>query len=244
MVISVAIVDDLTADRKQLEEDLRAMFDQIPEHTLSVHSYESAQSFLAGRPDVQMVFLDICMEGMSGIQLAQTLRSTDEKLLIVFVSSSPEFAFDAFPVHPFDYLIKPYSSNKLSHVIREALRVLCAGDPEIPVRVARTVYSVPIGRIVSAVSRGHNVDVTLSDGAVLCSITTFSDLEARLSVYPRFLTVNRGVIVNMDLASALTGDSILMQDGSSFALRSRGRSDVLSRFNQYQFSRVRGGFHG
>lgn len=48
------------------------------------------------------------MEGTNGIETARILRRTDPDLLLVFVTSSPEYVWDAFPVHPFDYLLKPY----------------------------------------------------------------------------------------------------------------------------------------
>lgn len=49
----------------------------------------------------QVVFLDVCMEGTNGIETARQLRDADPELLIVFVTSSPEYVWDAFPVHPF-----------------------------------------------------------------------------------------------------------------------------------------------
>ena len=66
------------------------------------------------REGYQVVFLDICMEGTNGIETAQRLRAADPDLLIVFVTSSPEYVWDAFPVHPFDYLLKPYKEESLS----------------------------------------------------------------------------------------------------------------------------------
>ena len=54
-----------------------------------------------------LVFLDICMGDVNGIELARHLRAVDEKVLIVFLTTSSEYAFDAFPIHPFDYLMKP-----------------------------------------------------------------------------------------------------------------------------------------
>ena len=57
------------------------------------------------------------MEGTNGIETAQRLRAADPDLLIVFVTSSPEYVWDAFPVHPFDYLLKPYQPEELKQII-------------------------------------------------------------------------------------------------------------------------------
>ena len=241
MKLSVAVVDDLKTDRETLVRDLHALIVQIPEQELVCRCYDSAEAFLADAPEVRLVFLDICMGGMNGIELARNLRSLDEKLLIVFLSTSSDFAFDAFPIHPFDYLIKPYSRERLEHVIREALRVLHVSEPKVAVRVARAVHNIPLGKLVSAVSQGHSVDLRLTGGETLRSIMNFSEIEQLLAPHPRFLLVNRGVLVNMDHVLTLEGDSLLMQDGSRFALRTRNRAELVARFSQYQIARLKGG---
>ena len=56
-------------------------------------------------------------------------RKADPDLLLVFVTSSPEYVWDAFPVHPFDYLLKPYREEKLFQLADELRRVLELGMP-------------------------------------------------------------------------------------------------------------------
>lgn len=241
MELFVAIVDDLQSERDQLRADLERIFQNDAEYELRCVCYESAEAFLDAAPEVQIVFLDICMEGMNGIDLARHLRRLNDRLLIIFVSTSSEYAFDAFPIHPFDYLIKPYPHARLEHVVKEAVRVLNLGDRKIPIRVARSVLNVPVGSIVSAVSQGHRVVVAVTGSEPVQSIMTFSEVEKLLSSEERFLPVNRGVLVNMDYARALTGDTLTMLDGSVFALRTKNRSQIVSRFSHYQLSRLKGG---
>ena len=64
------------------------------------------------------------MEGTNGIETARILRRTDPDLLLVFVTSSPEYVWDAFPVHPFDYLLKPYREEKLFQLAEVAAGVV------------------------------------------------------------------------------------------------------------------------
>ena len=241
MELFVAVVDDLQSERDHIRADLERIFQNDAEYELRCVCFESAEAFLGAAPEVQIVFLDICMEGMNGIELARRLRSLDERLLIIFLSTSSEFAFDAFPVHPFDYLIKPYPPARLEHVVKEAVRVLNLGERKIQIRIARSVLNVPLGNIVSAVSQGHRVVVAIAGAEPIQSIMTFSEVEELLSSEERFLPVNRGVLVNMDYARALTGDTLTMLDGSVFALRTKNRSQILSRFSHYQLSRLKGG---
>ena len=57
----------------------------------------------------------------------------------------------------------------------------------------------------------------------------------------RFLPCNRGVLVNMDEALKLDGDSILLTDGLRFPLRQRNRLDLVNRFSEYQIKRMKRG---
>lgn len=84
--------------------------------------------------------------GTNGIETARQLREKDPRLLIVFVTSSPEYVWDAFPVHPFDYLLKPYKEEKIALLTAELRRVLCRQEPELDVRIARQTMQIPLSK--------------------------------------------------------------------------------------------------
>ena len=107
-LLHIAIVDDLETDREKLEKAVSAFFSRNADVSCDIMTHASGEELLeAFSPGTfDLAFLDIQMEGMSGIELAKTLRALDTKLLMVFLTSSREYAFDAFPVHPFDYLVK------------------------------------------------------------------------------------------------------------------------------------------
>ena len=240
MELHIAVVDDRKADRERLEQDIRLFFSERQEPSAAVRVFESGQALLDcfQAEAFDLVFLDIVMDGMDGIELARRLREADTKLLIVFLTSSREYAFDAFPVHPFDYLVKPYDQSALNALLTEALRVLSLSDPEVTVRVSRAAYQVPLRKLCSIVSNGHRLDIVTTDGHTLNSIMTFSELRSMLGDDPRFLECNRGVIVNMDQVLSLNGDTLKMKNGSSFPLRVRNRSEIVKQFSQYMISRM------
>ena len=104
MLIRIAIVDDQPEARELLRQDLLV---RAPAGT-SIACFDSSESFLSGfvPGDDSLIFLDICMKGMNGIEAAERVRKRSARCLIVFLTSSREYAFDAFPIHPFDYLVK------------------------------------------------------------------------------------------------------------------------------------------
>ena len=143
------------------------------------------------------------MEGMNGIEVAQRVRKRSARCLIVFLTSSKEYAFDAFPVHPFDYLVKPYSAARLDHVLSGAIRLMEESEQLVEIHLPRQTIRLPHGQIVAVTSHGHALDIFTVSGACLKSSQTFAELEAALRGDERFLPCNRGVLVNMDEALKL-----------------------------------------
>jgi len=245
MQMHIALVDDLEADRRLLERELRSFCAGRLEQPGAVTAFSSAEALLARfEADLyNLVFLDICMDGMDGIQLARRLREADPRLLIVFVTTSREYAFEAFPVHPFDYLVKPYSRGELYRVLEEALRVLAAADKTIAVRVSRETVEIPVRKLCAAVARGHNVELRLAGHDPLYTTMTFAEVQEKLAGDPRFLLCNRGILVNMEQVLTLTDELVRLKDGESFPVRRRSRAELRATFSQYMLSKLerRGG---
>ena len=241
--IKIAVVDDLAADRARLIQCIEAWNTQ--RGYLYFTEYGTGEALLSDfdRSGYQLVFLDIMMDGMDGIDLSRRLRKSDPKLLIVFLTSSPEYAFDAFPVHPFDYLIKPVDQEKLNHVMDEVVRSLAViKDPEVRIRSARSEFSVPIGRIICVEADGHTVEVRTTDQQVLRSSMTYRDIRKLLDFDARFLECNRGLLINMDHVLSRDGGVVNMTDGSHYALRTKGQAELIAQLSQYQITRMKRGY--
>ena len=212
MNLQTAIVEDSKPDAERLKQLLKKAFEN---ENISCSCFASGDEFLrAGwREGYQVVFLDICMEGTNGIETAQRLRAADPDLLIVFVTSSPEYVWDAFPVHPFDYLLKPYKEEKFEQLAGELRRVT---------------------KIYYATAQNHYVRVVTDDGE--CRATAnFAQVQEQLQTQPEFLVCNRGVIINMSKVLRFEGDCIEMLDGTHLPVRQKDKNSLLAQFTQYQF---------
>ena len=187
-------------------------------------------------PDV--IISDIKMGGMNGIEAARRVRQRSARCLIVFLTTSREYAFDAFPVHPFDYLIKPYRPEELARVLASAFRFMSESETQVEIRLPRQSILLAYSQIAAVASHGHTVDIFTVPGACLKSSMTFSQLDAALRGDERFLPCNRGILINMDEALKLDSESILMANGMHFPLRQRNRLELINRFTEYQLKRM------
>ena len=232
MALPIAIVEDQTPDAQRLEELLQQ---QLPEAECTW--FACGDDFLraAAEPGLYaVVFLDICMEGTNGIETARQLRAADPELLIGVVTSSPEYVWDAFPVHPFDYLLKPYKEEKFDHLAGELRRVLGRQQPELEVRIARQTVHLPLKKIYYAMAQNHFVKVVTDDGECRAA-ANFAQVQEQLMTQPDFLVCNRGVIINMSKVLRFDGECIEMLDGARLPVRQKDKKSLLAQFTQYQF---------
>ena len=242
---NIAVVDDKRNDSEKLQRSIQRWFTENHNSPQSVSCFADGLSLLKiFEPEkFHIIFMDIIMDKLSGIDTAKRLRDSDSRLLLVFTTSSDEFAFEAFPLHPFDYVMKPYSPERVGHVLSEAVRVLDTSEPSFAARVSRNTYQIPLRKISAVLSNDHFIEVVMTDGnSMLCSMK-FSEAESILMNDPRFLTCNRGVIINMDNVSSLLRDksAVIMSDGTQYALKVRSRSEIIKTFTQYQILRMRRG---
>lgn len=233
MKLRTAIVEDQKPDAERLEQLLKKAFG---EEEILCRRFVCGDDFLKEFPGegYQVVFLDICMEGTNGIETARQLRAADPELLIVFVTSSPEYVWDAFPVHPFDYLLKPYKEEKFDHLAGELRRVLGRQQPELEVRIARQTVHLPLKKIYYAMAQNHFVKVVTDDGECRAA-ANFAQVQEQLMTQPDFLVCNRGVIINMSKALRFDGECIEMLDGARLPVRQKDKKSLLAQFTQYQF---------
>lgn len=238
MELRFAVVEDRLPDAQRLESLLRLAFGGG--QPLVCDHYESGDAFLAAfsSKEYQVIFLDICMEGTNGIETARILRRADPDLLLVFVTSSPEYVWDAFPVHPFDYLLKPYREEKLFQLADELRRVLFRAEPELEVRIARQQVHLPLRKIQYAMAQNHYVRIVSDDGECR-AVSTFSQVEQLLRAQENFIVCNRGVILNMDKVLRLDSDCFEMLDGTCLPVRQKDKNSLFAQFTQYQFRHMR-----
>lgn len=144
--LNIAIADDTLSDVFRLKSFVESWF-AAREHKLTgIMTFTSGEFMLKTfeSKTFQLAFMDIIMDSINGVETARILRDYDTELLIVFTTASREHAFEAFPVHPFDYIVKPYSKKDVDRVLGEALCFLTANDSAVTIKSARSEYTIPL----------------------------------------------------------------------------------------------------
>lgn len=190
----------------------------------------------------EVVFLDIRMPGLNGLELAHLIRRKGLPLQLVFVTAYGEHALEAFDLDAVDYLVKPIRPERLQEMVRrlEARRGLRGPDERViaalisqlrpvwerklPLEITKdgkrcTVY-LEESKIRFVEAQGHKTRVVLAGNEVYEANLSLGELEKWLSPH-LFSRVHRGFIVNL---SAVQEVSV---EGRMYFLRLKGCSEVV-----------------
>jgi DNA-binding LytR/AlgR family response regulator len=167
---------------------------------------------VAERTDVDVVFLDIRMPGLDGLELARVFSSMAVPPSVVFVTAHDDRAVDAYEVGAEDYLLKPLRSERLSAAIdrilvrrttspAEPVRDEGSGDEVIPVELAGTTKLVPRSAVRYVEAQGDYARLHTHEGSHLVRIP-LSVLEDRWRE-AGFVRIHRSFLVALPLVTEL-----------------------------------------
>lgn len=125
-MMRIAICEDNREHREILEEMINRWAQNQRENVL-VRNYESAEQFLfymKDEPHFDLVFLDIQMSKINGLQLARMIRQEDRLILLIFTTALKRYAPVGYEVAAFRYLIKPLQENEVFSVLTKASQVI------------------------------------------------------------------------------------------------------------------------
>ena len=122
-MLSIAVCDDKMLDCCNMVRDIKDILEEM-EITCIIRQFYNGKELLQAVENFDIIFLDIMMYGMNGMRTAQLLREKEFQNILVFVSSSREYVFDAYDVEAFYYLMKPVDMNKLKNILSRAVMKL------------------------------------------------------------------------------------------------------------------------
>ncbi len=179
--MNIAVVDDEEVIREQIGGFIKK---RNPDFDIS--GFDTGEGLLAAGKDFDIIFLDIQMEGMGGIEAARTLRQSGVDAVVIFITGIREYVFEAFDVSAFHYLLKPIEEQKFMEVLgraaEEAGKRKGQREKQIFIRAKNQGYTLNLNSILYIESRGKKVEIKLeSDGKAAFSGKTVS-IEAASSL--------------------------------------------------------------
>lgn len=238
--MKIALVDDEKECLDEMEQFCRN-FGIRYSCKVEIVPFISGEAFLNAfnNGGFSIVFMDIYMDGINGINTALKMRRQDRKCLLVFLTSSTEFMPNAFSCHAFEYITKPFSQQRITAVLKDALEVLPLSQKYIEVSSDRKTIRVFLDNITSVVTDAHYINIGLSDGLSLRCRMTISEFMKKTGDDIRFILVNKGIVLNADYILDFENNCCILENGEQFPVRVRDRLKIEQAAQNYQFEKIR-----
>lgn len=234
----IAIIDDITSDRKELHNRLSAILFRCSLDA-EIFEYADGETFLSSAENerFKIIFLDIYMNGANGVEVAKKLRTFDHECIIIFTTSSTDYALDGFRVRALHYLVKPYSNEELENLFEEIIARLPVPDKYLDVNIVGGTVHLRFNDIIYASHFKHQIHIHTSDGNTTVTRQTFRDFTADLEGDDRFFMCNRGVIINLDYAEDFDGAAFKLKNGDTVSVSRDITKSARLAFGDYLFKR-------
>lgn len=217
-MIRVGICDDEASARDSLRLKLEKMdlFDQGEAEVIyEFNSGEGLVSWLGKhRGELDLVFLDVEMKALNGVEAARKIRESDRNILLVFLTGYADFVFSGYEVEALDYLLKPVKETDLKRVMARASDRMADETRHISLRNSDGTYRLYKEEIMYVCSQGRQVGVVLTDGRTLWFYQKLDQLEEVLGrgfvrIHQRYLVASRHVrVMGSDQVSMTNGQQL------------------------------------
>lgn len=223
-MIEIAVVEDNRDDVRLLKEHLSRFFKESGEE-FSVKDYETGFSFLDEyRPSYDLVFMDIELPDMSGMEVARHLRRDDSDVIIVFATNMAQFAVNGYAVNAFDFIVKPidyYDFDIKMHRIISHLRN--KNDAYVTIKTQNATFRRRARDIEYVEVMNHALIWHLESGEQLESRGKLGAVEKELTPLG-FIMCNRCFLVNFRYIREITDNTVVVGSKHGTAALQIGRT--------------------
>ena len=205
----LAVCDDLQSEREGVVAALERWQQCRGAHLrYRVFSGASAMLDAAREEPFSLYFLDILMPGMNGLEAAREIRTFDESAQIVFLTTSPGFAYESYGVHALDYLLKPVDEELLFALLDKLWLAERRPAEGMTVKAGAALVRVLFSELSHVeVSRKH-LYFNMTDGTIHQMAGTMREIEKTLLVRPEFAHIHRSYIVNLYQVAELSASGV------------------------------------
>lgn len=229
----ILLVEDSDDEAATLQAHLRRYASHVGV-AFQIERLSSALDFMRDDLVCDLVFMDIDLPGINGMEAAEYLRMHDAQTPLIFVTNLAQYAVQGYQVDALDFMVKPVSYEDFSLRMGRAMRVMeRRASRSIAITSSGETHVVELSDIRYVELQGHNLLYHVA-GQTEPLKARGSMREARQELPQElFLPISQGCIVNMEHIRAVRNDSLDMDDGVTlYFSRSRKRPglETLARF--------------
>ena len=218
-MLSIAVCDDEVIECCNMARKIKGILEEMKIPCI-IRQFQSGRELLRTMESFDIVFLDIMMQDLDGMKTAQMFREKVSDRILVFVSSSREYVFEAYDVEAFQYLLKPVDDRKLKRVLQKAvLKTESRSQEFIIVSRERQKKKLFLDDIYYFEIKGRVVDVHGPE----CNFTYYEqigELESKLRD-KGFFRCHKSYLINLKYVDGYNRQEAILENGEAIVIAKR-----------------------
>ena len=230
-MIRIAICDD----EKHMSDHIRSFvsdFFHKKNREISLRMFSSGEELLSYNGQIDILFLDIQMKDMDGMETARKLRANQFRGFLVFITVLREMVFQSFEVQAYDYLVKPVDKNQFEKTMERLYASMQnASEDSLLVQKGYEGRIIAKDQIIFCEIIDRKIYLNLTSGEVVDYYERIENLETKLD--NRFYRCHRSYLINLKHLKGYKNGTAYMDNGKEIPvsrLRSKEFSGVVLQY--------------
>ena len=236
-MITVAVCDDSMAMVKSMKENLEE-YGKENNHELRIFNFVSGEELLENYScKYDILFLDIKMIGMNGIQVAEKIRERDQNVVIIFLTSLVQYALDGYKVNAASYILKPIKKARLKIEMDQVIeKIAQRDDPFITVHNDCGNYKILLKSISYIETYNRNLLIHTNHGNVLC-YWKMKEMEKRVEKYG-FARCHSSFLVNLLFVENIQKNDLKLASGELIPIGKSKKKNFMLQLSGFWGERI------
>lgn len=185
-----------------------------------------------------VIFLDIDMEQMDGMNLARKIRENDSKLPIIFLTNRKEYVFEGYEVNAYRYLLKPINENKLGEVFNQIIK-LCEKEKRYLIEKQEGQFvKITLEDIIYLEANGHYITINTVKDIITVKKSLQDEINAicidgQTLFENGFISTHRSFLVNIKYIERVLKTECILSNNKSVPISRNMYKEVNEAFIKY-----------
>ena len=233
-MLNIIILEDQAEQADRLSHMLKKYAESHEGFAYNLKLYDRSIPFLTEyKCDADLLFLDIQIPDMLGMEAAKRIRQMDNRVMIIFVTMLTQYAIEGYSVGAFDYVLKPVRFEEFSSKMDRVCRMLAhqSTSMTLEVRTKEEIRRINVDDITFIEVSNHDVLIH-TDSEIIRQWGNQKTYEEKLAP-AHFVRCNVSFLVNLKYVRAVNGNTVMVH-GHNLPISSSKRKEFLMALAQYK----------